>query len=471
MKKNMVFIIIAAFLLHIGLAHGAVNTTYAGLHGVLSVSLVNQDPDPAITGDVVEVRLGMENLGGTALENMVVEIVPSYPFTLAPGENAVQNIGTLQGFQQQENMQIVKYTLKVDRDATAGSYEFKVKAYQQGSAAMIQTGLSIDIQSQESAEIIHIGRTALVPGEQSSLKFTIDNVGNSPLRELTFSWENDDDVILPVGSDNTKYIKYIDVGGSADLEYQVIADTNADPGLYKLNLHLTYQDSVSNTDKTITTQAGLYVGGGTDFDVAFSQNANGQMSFTVANIGSNPAYSVAVSIPTQRAWRVTGSNTNIVGNLNKGDYTVASFAVQSTASMNRTGMTGTPGAIGASDQRQTAPGQITQGQYAQGLPSDQNETGQFLRQNSTSNTILLHIAYTDTMGIRQVLDKEVIVGSQASTAAGTGFSGRQATQTNVFVKYKWYFISFAVLLVGYIVYRKVRKKSLLDQEMKVQKRK
>jgi len=42
--------------------------------------------------------------------------------------------------------------------------------------------------------------------------------------------ENTDNIILPVGSDNTKHIKYIDPGEGQDLEYQVIADTNAVPG-------------------------------------------------------------------------------------------------------------------------------------------------------------------------------------------------------------------------------------------------
>ena len=60
--------------------------------------------------------------------------------------------------------------------------------------------------------MIHIDKTTIVPGKQSSLKFTVNNVGSAPLRDLTFNWINDDDIILPVGSDNTKYIKYVDIG-------------------------------------------------------------------------------------------------------------------------------------------------------------------------------------------------------------------------------------------------------------------
>src|SRR3989304_6783501 len=279
----------------------------AGLAGstVLSISLANYDPDPAIAGDTVEVRKGIENIGGTPANNLMLEILPSYPFELVSGENAVQNIGIIQGYQTDStaNIKIVKYRMQVNKDTPAGSYELKVKYYEQGSTDMTQKSLYIDVKSRQSAEVIHIDKSTLVPGKESGLKFTINNVGNAPLRDLTFYWENEDRIILPVGSDNTKYIRYIDIGNSADLEYQGIADTNAQPGLYKLTLYLTYENSVSNQTKKISTFAGVYVGGGTDFDVALSDNANGETSFSVANIGSNPAYSVSVIIPEQPGWR------------------------------------------------------------------------------------------------------------------------------------------------------------------------
>ena len=42
------------------------------------------------------------------------------------------------------------------------------------------------------------------------------------------------------------------------------------------------------------------------------------------------AYSVKVSIPDQEGYKVSGSSSTIVGNLEKGDYTIASFNVAST---------------------------------------------------------------------------------------------------------------------------------------------
>ncbi len=157
-------------------------------------------------------------------------------------------------------------------------------------------------------------------------------MGSTPLKDLIFSWTNEDDVILPVGSDNTKYIKYIDVGESVDITYNVIADSMVGAGLYKLDLTLQYGVSGTVEERTKTTVAGIYVGGGTDFDIVFSDESEDGMSFTIANIGSNPAYSVSVSVPSQQGLAISGSSSTIIGNLNNGDYTIMTFPITGSVS-------------------------------------------------------------------------------------------------------------------------------------------
>jgi hypothetical protein len=403
----------------------------------ISISLINQDPDPAISGDVVELRLGVENTGGGDAKDLVMELMPEYPFELVSGSNQMQEIGTIKGFQSGADMKIIRYTIRVNKDATAGTYELKLKYYSKGSSSSIQKTFSIVISSREGAEIIHIDKSVLVPGKQSSVRFTINNVGNAPLRNMKFYWQNSDNVVLPVGSDNTKYIKYIDIGESADLEYQVIADTTAVAGLYKLDLYLTYDDPVTSEPKTVTTIAGIYVGGGTDFDVAFSESSSGTTSFTIANIGSNPASSVSIIIPQQRLWSVTGSNSVIIGNLNKGDYTVASFKLQSGSSgFNRSA-------------RQSA-----------GSPAQQQ--AQFAQRNTTSSPGMLkiQIAYTDTLGERLIVDKDISLSLQnlgSSSVSGLQAGRMTATRQGFLSKYSWQIVAVLLVAAGIFVYARFKK--------------
>ena len=97
-------------------------------------------------------------------------------------------------------------------------------------------------------------------------------------------------------------------------------------GVYSM---ISFEDYESK-EKSIQTTAGLFVGGETDFDVSFSESDAGGISLSVANVGNNMAYSVKVSIPEQAGYKVTGSSSSIVGNLEKGDYTIAAFNVMNT---------------------------------------------------------------------------------------------------------------------------------------------
>lgn len=417
---------------------------------VLTVSLVNQDPDPAIAGSIVEVRIGVENTEGLQSENAVLELEDQYPFSMVPGESAIKKIGTIGSYQSGDNYKIIKYRIQVDRNAPAGTYDMVFWQYQEGQkeSAGIKKTISVDVKGKEGAEVIYIDKTDLVPGKQTAMQFVITNLGSAPLKDLSFSWENEDGVILPVGSDNTKYIKYIDVEESAELDYKVIADSNADPGLYKLDLSLKYENSLTGEDEEINTIAGVYVGGETDFDIAFSESSMGETSFSVANIGSNPAFSVSVIIPKQKDWKLSGANSVIIGNLNKGDYTVASFSLQ--------------------------PGGLTDAMSTPDLSKMTQEERMQLREQralQSSGTVLIQIDYTDTMGDRKTLEKQVPLNPSAmmsadGTTSGFNRMGRMP-QESFWSTYQWYFIGLAVLIVGFIAYKKYKRKKLENPKFKL----
>lgn len=291
---------------------------------MLDISLINTDPDPAEAGNIVDVRIAVENKGGEQANDVSLEFVDSYPFSLVSGEDSREEVGTIMAYQDGDNAQIVKFKLKVDSDVSPGTYDMKVRIYEEDKL-LFEKIISIDVDNPSSALLINLDRTSLAPGENGEVTFTVENQGGSELKDLIFKWENEDKVVLPIGSDNIKYIKNLGVGEKAELMFNMIADSNADPGLYQLELNVEYQNSVSNDKKYSETVAGFYVGGETSFDLSFSENTGNEYSFNIANIGSNPAYSVVVKALSENGWKVTGGNSEIVGNLNNGDYTVVSY--------------------------------------------------------------------------------------------------------------------------------------------------
>ncbi|PIN68762.1 hypothetical protein COV93_08210 [Candidatus Woesearchaeota archaeon CG11_big_fil_rev_8_21_14_0_20_43_8] len=445
-------------------------TDYTGTTA-LSISLINQDPDPAVAGNIIDIRIGLENIGGIPAKDIIFELMPEYPFQALPGDNMIQNVGSIKSYQDDDNMKILKYRVRTDKDITAGTYDLKGKYYMNGSNVVISKTLPIEVESRESAEVIYIDKFELIPGKITLMKFTINNVGATPLRELTFQWENADDIILPVGSDNTKYIKYIDVGDSAELEFNVIASATADPDLYKIDLTLTYTDPITGSESEITTKAGIYVGGATDFDIAFSGTSNGESSFAVSNIGSVSASSVTVRIPDQKGWSVTGSNSVIIGNLNEGDYTIASFTLkqtaQSTGQFNRTRPTGFNNTDAAAMKDRGG------FQRSGAAPSAGDGTTVTLPMATGNVPIVVEIAYTDSRGTRNVIQKNVTVdvgtSSTAATAALAGMAGRRtATQQTllqqIWTRGKWIGLGVIIIIMLTIVNRKYKKGKLSDPD-------
>jgi len=409
--------------------------------------LLNQNPDPARAGDVVEVRLRFQNTGGAEARNVWVEFTEEYPFTLLTGEKKMQTIESLPNWPEEENSKTVLFKTRVDREAMEGQYEIKFRYSTNEGTSWVVKDFNIDITTREFAEIIYIDKTKLMPGKETEMTFTINNIGNAPLQNMVFSWDESDGIVLPVSTDNTRYIKYLGPGESIPLRYTVIASVNANPDLYELNLNLEYDiknESGSTSKETVSTKAGIFVGGETDFDVTFSESSQGQTSLSVANVGSNPALSVTVRVPQQEGFRVQGSTDAIVGNLDKGDYTTVSFQILSFSRF---------GSSEGGDREQL-----------RGTELSEEEREQFRQRFAgRGNNLRVIIDYTDTTGARQTIEKTVpiqfrslgaIEGGQGGHAPGQ-FGGFRRQQTSAWKNPKLIIPIIALLAIvgGFFYYR------------------
>lgn len=397
-------------------------------HKAVFVELLNQDPNPAYAGDTVELRFRLENTGGVAADKVTIELIDDYPFTVIDGSNT-QVIGPLYPYQTDKNYIYFKYTMLVNKDAPSGERLLRLRYSYEDDIWVVKT-LSVDVFNKDFAQIIYVDKAMIEPGKETDMKFTINNLGNGPLKNLVFSWTQPSGVILPVYGDDAKYVKYLDVGKSIDLTYTVIADTKATAGLYPLELTLQYESMTNSTMSTIETTAGVLVGGGTDFDVSFSESTAGQTSLSVANTGNNPAQSVSVRIPEQQGYTITGSSSAIIGNLDKGDYTIVSFAIsQRNMTMNN-----------SATQRPADAGTITQRNFTR--------TGNFSAGRS-ANMLTVEIDYTDTTGQRHTVQKSINV----QTRGGSGFAnGAARTTSSSFFTSNLFYAIVVIAVVGAGVY-------------------
>jgi hypothetical protein len=192
-----------------------------------------------------------------------------------------------------------------------------------------------------------------------------------------------------------------------------MASSSIAPGVYPLAITMEFYDR-TGTKQTVTSKVGLQISGTTTFDLVLQSSTSGSTTFAVVNTGANVASSVIVSIPQQISYVASGVSSTSLGNLDAGDYTLATFQLSSVTrntttqnpSFNRSWTGGTPPSVDPSTR-------------------DTFMNRSFL--GLGSNGLLVQISYTDVFGVRQTIQKQVIVSS-VSSASLSGFTSRTGTQ-------------------------------------------
>ena len=297
----------------------------------------------------------------------------------------------------------------VSSTADSGLYEMKFKITTTNAGYHTQYAL-VKIEEPGLIDIVSLTPTYLDIGKQTTMTLTLLNNGQINITNVLLSWKDDYTYILPIGMDNRIRISSIEADSATDVSFNVLVSPSLPAGVYPLYFTLDFYDQTGNRHN-ITSQIGIQIGGATDFEVVVEESASSTTTLAIANTGANTASSVIVSIPTQMSYAATGSNSVNLGNLEAGDYTLASFQLsQTTSTFNGT-------QFPFNDQNFNSSQRPSSGNpnfNMSGRPND------FMNRSipdnsSTGSTLRVQISYTDLFGIRQSIQKEVLMSSASST--------------------------------------------------------
>jgi len=410
MKKFIVFALLMVLVSAYALSVASAVTTEPLVQATFSTN-----PTVIAPGNDGYMQLTLKNSGTAATNSIKISSVSFDPNIIPSGTW----VGELSALGAGDSTTLL-FKFHVSENAPSGLYAltFYIEYGVDSTTRTINPNAIINVQSPSALELTSIKPSSLRPGEKTNMTFTIANKGGTSISNIVFTWTSSGNVILPLGSDNRVIIPVIGANSYYDIQTEVSVSPTTTPGIYPLSISIQYSDK-SGANQAISSTAGVEIGGGTDFDVSVQDSTATSTTLAITNIGGNTAYSAIVSIPQQDNYRVTGASTTVVGNLNAGDYTLASFQITSTRTAN---------------------------------------ISVFNISTNMERNLVVEISYTDTLGIRRTVQKEVRL-SLVGTIEGLRTRSTQGSQLQMFSGNGLLYVGIGVVgIAAIVIFLKFRKR-------------
>lgn len=315
----------------------------------ISISLLNQDPDPVGPGEYVELRFKVINQrAGSSANDLELRLNPEYPFTLDPNEDAVKLVGDLPALGDGENALIVKYKLKIDESAVEGVNKVNLE-YRHNNLAWISQEFNVNVQTRDANIAVISVETVpekIKPGDETTVKVKIKNMADSTMRDVALKLDLTYSSVLttatlvsfdslpfaPLGSSTEQKISSLKPNEVHEFEYKLISYSDAESKVYKVPIVITYYDELE-TQYTKNDILGLIVGSKPDLSVIVDETdlmvgkRTGTVSIRFINKGFSDVKFLDVTVPSNGKYELLSPEEVYVGNVDSDDYETADFKI------------------------------------------------------------------------------------------------------------------------------------------------
>jgi hypothetical protein len=309
----------------------------------LKVSLVNQEPDPVGPGEYVDVRIKVENLGANAVQGVILEVVPEFPFTI-DSQTPVIDIGTVQAFQNNEGSFIAKYKLRVSDDAIEGSNDLKVRVMTAGTKWAYYT-FAVNVRTTDANLAIDSVLTTpetVEPGKDATVQITVKNLADSTLKDISINLDLtlsslgaadlDSLPFATLDSGTEKRIRQLSPGDEAKFTYKLRAYPDAASKVYKIPLQVEYKDEL-NTQYSTSSLIGIVVNSAPDVTAVLDSTtvqeagSKGTATLKIINKGLTNIKFVDIILKPSNEFDLLSEGEVYMGNIDSDDYETADFDI------------------------------------------------------------------------------------------------------------------------------------------------
>ncbi len=213
----------------------------------LDVSLLNQDPYPAVQGDYVKLVFQVDGIANTDCRTVTFELVEKYPLVFDAGQQRKFTIdaGTYTGSNYQDFF-MANYKVRVNADALDGANPIEVR-YNYGAGATQTKEFDLEVEDVRAEFEIFVSDYNPVT---KMVTLEILNIGSHDIEALTLEMPEQDGFDV-VGSS-------INIVGDLDSNEDTSADFKVDAKTGSYKVVMRYSDT-NNERRSIEMDFGLDV--------------------------------------------------------------------------------------------------------------------------------------------------------------------------------------------------------------------
>ncbi|MBW3000617.1 COG1361 S-layer family protein [Candidatus Woesearchaeota archaeon] len=310
----------------------------------ITVTLINQEPDPVAPGNTVELRFRIENEGGKPAENTQAKLVLKYPFSLY-GDEELKNLGTIAGSQTGDIGVREKWNLFVDTGATTGDHTVEFWYSIDGGIWTKAGDYTVTVRSRDAVLAINqikTDRDNIIPGTMTQVSFVLENLADNTLNDIKLNLDLYEQITLtttvsvielpftPIGSGNEKTLKSLRAGESKEIVFNLFTDADAESKAYKVPYTLTYSDS-SGENFSREGILGLLVESTPDISVniesteIYQAGAKGRVEIKIVNKGFTDIKFLDLTMTETEDFKIISNPEVYIGELDSDDYETAEY--------------------------------------------------------------------------------------------------------------------------------------------------
>lgn len=231
----IVFVLVVSFLSMISFASASGNNCK------LDVSLLNQDPYPAVPGDYVKLVFQVSGVDSPNCNDITFNLLPDYPIEFNPGESGMRTFNRVDYIKDFKSNLLIPYKVRIDKNALDGDTPVDIRVQSKYSAPLYQK-FNIKVKDVRAKFEVYVKDYNYNTHEMT---LEVLNIGSSDIEALTVGIPKQKSIQVKGSNKNT-------VGDLNSNEY-TSAEFEAVPSNGNFTISLEYSDAI-NVRRVVTKE-------------------------------------------------------------------------------------------------------------------------------------------------------------------------------------------------------------------------